>query len=350
MGINRSVLVYLSALFLIISLLGCREKNPKANPTDVQKAVSVEGVVVIPSLIENKINTTGTILANEEVEIRSEVSGRIVSINFQEGAVVKKGDLLVKINDEDLKAQLKKLTAEKSLAMEDVYRKTKLLELAAISQEEMDVAHNQLSVLEAEIELVKSQISKTEIFAPFSGQIGLRYASPGGFASPTMLIARMMDTDPVKIEFAVPEKYLGKIGEGTEISFRTANLDSTFTGQVYAVDPRIDPSTRSMTVRAKCSNNEKLIIPGAFARIEIIIGKLPEALVVPSEAIVPDIRGEKLFIRENGMVKVIYVTIGIRTERKVQISEGIKPGDTVITTGLLQLREKMKVEVRTKAI
>jgi membrane fusion protein (multidrug efflux system) len=350
MGINRSVLVYLSALFLIISLPGCREKNPKANPTDVQRAVSVEGVVVIPSLIENKINTTGTILANEEVEIRSEVSGRIVSVNFQEGAVVKKGDLLVKINDEDLKAQLKKLTAEKSLAREDVYRKTKLLELAAISQEEMDVAHNQLSVLEAEIELVKSQISKTEIFAPFSGQIGLRYASPGGFASPTMLIARMMDTDPVKIEFAVPEKYLGKIGEGTEISFRTANLDSTFTGQVYAVDPRIDPSTRSMTVRAKCSNNEKLIFPGAFARIEIIIGKLPEALVVPSEAIVPDIRGEKLFIRENGMVKVVYVTIGIRTERKVQISEGIKPGDTVITTGLLQLREKMKVEVRTKAI
>ncbi len=314
----------------------------------VQKPVNVNGVVVMPKEIENKIYTTGSILANEEIEIRSEVSGRVVKINFTEGGWVNRGDLLVKINDVDLQAQLKKLLLEVSLSKEDVYRKTKLLELDAISQEEMDIAKNQLGVIQADIELVGSQIAKTEIFAPFSGQIGLRYVSPGGFATPSMLIARLMEVDPVKIEFAVPEKYLGKIKNGTEVFFQTDSYDSTFTGIVYAVDPKIDPSTRSLSIRARCQNKEKLIFPGSFAKVEIVIEKLTDALIIPSEAIIPDIRGEKVYVRENGMVKIVYITTGIRGEREVQVSAGLQPGDTVITTGLLQLRENMKVDVGVK--
>lgn len=345
MGIFRIIFVLLFGLFLSVSLVSCRERKSNAKSVAVQRPVAVEGIISTPEEIENMIHTTGTVLANEEVEIRSEVSGRILRINFEEGAWVNKGDLLVKINDEDLMAQLKKLEIEESLAKDDVFRKTRLLELAAISQEEMDIAKNQLGVIQADIDLVKSQIAKTEIFAPFSGQVGLRYASPGGYASPSMLIARLIAIDPVKIEFAVPEKYLGKIISGTEITFRTDSYDSTFSGIVYAIDPRIETSTRSITIRAKSPNPGRLILPGAFARVEIIIEKLPQALTVPSEALIPDIRGEKVYICRNGMVKIVYVKTGIRTEREVQISEGLQAGDTVITTGLLQLRENMKVEV-----
>lgn len=337
-------------VLLIGVFTSCRDKNHKTNSPATQKPINVSGVVVFPKEIENKIYTTGSILANEEVEIRSEVSARVVNINFTEGGWVNRGDLLVKFNDMDLLAQLKKLLIEESLSKEDVYRKTKLLELAAISQEEMDIARNQLEVIQADIELVRSQIAKTEIFAPFSGQIGLRYISPGGFATPSMLIARLIEVDPVKIEFAVPEKYLGKIKNGSEVFFQTDSYDSTFTGIVYAVDPKIDPSTRSLSIRARCQNKEKLIFPGSYAKVEIVIEKLTNALIIPSEAIIPDIRGEKVYVSENGMVKIVYITTGIRGEREVQVSAGLQPGDTVITTGLLQLRENMKVDVGVKSL
>lgn len=350
MGKFKPVVFSLLMLLLIAVYTSCRDKNYNTNSPATQKPVNVSGIVVMPKEIENKIYTTGSILANEEVEIRSEVSGRVVKINFTEGGFVNKGDLLIKINDVDLQAQLKKLLIEESLSKEDVYRKTKLLELAAISQEEMDIAKNQLGVIQADIELVRSQIAKTEIFAPFGGQIGLRYLSPGGFATPSILIARLMEVDPVKIEFAVPEKYLGKIQNGSTIFFRTDSYDSTFRGIVYAVDPKIDPSTRSLSIRARCQNKEKLIFPGSFAKVEIVIEKLTDALIIPSQAIIPDIRGEKVYVRENGMVKIVYVTTGIRGEREVQVSSGLQPGDTVITTGLLQLRENMKVDVGVKSL
>jgi membrane fusion protein (multidrug efflux system) len=306
----------------------------------------VNVVVVSPKMLENKIFSTGNILANEEVEIRAEVPGRIMSINFQKGSLVRKGDLLVKINDSELQAELKKLILDEKLAQDDVYRKEKLLDLKAVSQEELDISRSQLGVIQAEIELVRAQLDKTGIYAPFSGRIGLRYASPGGYISSSMLIARMQQTNPVKIDFSVPEKYISRIHQNMEIQFTVDGIDSIFTGQVYAIEPRIDPSTRSSSVRARCPNPGDILTPGAFAKVNIILEKIPDAMALPSDAFIPDINGEKVFVCRDGKAASAYVRTGIRTESEVQVIQGINPMDTVILSGLLQVREQMSVKPR----
>lgn len=328
----------------LVIVVGCSSDKQKSTASGGQSAINVKAIEASPTRIDDKINSTGTILANEEVEIRSEVDGRITKINFKEGSAVSKGELLLKINDDDLQAQLKKLKTQESLAQDDFYRKTKLLELDAISQEEFDVSKNQLEVIQADIEVVKAQIAKTEIFAPFNGMIGLRYVSPGGFVSSSTLVTTLQEIDPVKIEFTVPEKYLGKISKSTDIYFNIAGSDSTFTGKVYAIDHRIDPATRTLTVRAKCRNVARVLIPGAFAKVDILLQSIDDALVVPSQAIIPDIRGEKICLAKNGAAHFAYIKTGIRTSRTVQVVSGLNAGDTVLTTGLLQLREGMLVQ------
>ena len=308
--------------------------------------MEVKAVVAVPRELENKINTTGSVLANEEVEIRAEVPGRITSINFKEGTMVRKGDLLVTINDSELQAELKKLQLDQKLAEDDVYRKGKLLEMKAVSQEELDVAKSNLGVIGANIELTKAQLDKTRIYAPFNGRIGLRYVSPGGYISSSNLIARMQEIDPVKVEFTVPEKYLGSIKNGRQIQFTVAGADSSFIGTIYAIEPSIDPATRTFSVRAHCSNRDALLVPGAFAKVTIILENIQNALVLPSDALIPDIRGEKVFVCKNGKARISYVAPGIRTESEVEIVRGLDPYDTVIVSGLLTMREQTPVVPR----
>jgi membrane fusion protein, multidrug efflux system len=345
------IIFFISLVIITGMNSSCNKTRPEASKqTAAPRPVEVNAIVVKPRMIENKIFSTGNIMANEEVEIRAEVPGRIISINFQEGTLVNKGALLVKINDNELQAELKKLLLDEKLALDDVYRKEKLLELKAVSQEELDISRNQLGVIQAQIDLVKARIEKTSIFAPFSGRIGLRYVSPGGYISSSMLIARMQQTDPVKIEFNVPEKYISGINTGMEVQFNVAGSDSVFTGQVYAIEPRIDPSTRSFTVRARCANSSGLLTPGAFSKVTIILEKITDALVLPSDALIPDIKGEKVLLSRNGKVLTTYIRTGIRTEHEVQVTEGLSVMDTVITSGLLQLRDQMSVKPRVSGI
>jgi len=343
---TRLTLIFATILIVFI-LPSCQQKKTGTGQAAVApRPVEVNAVVAVPQLLENKIFSTGNILANEEVEIRAEVPGRVMSINFREGSAVRKGDLLIKINDDELQAELKKLLLDEKLATDDVYRKEKLLELKAVSQEELDISRSQLGVIQAQIELVRARLEKTGIYAPFSGHIGLRYVSPGGYISSSMLIARMQQTDPVKIEFNVPEKYITGIKTGMDVTFTVAGSDSLFTGQIYAIEPRIDPSTRAFTVRARCQNPGGILTPGAFAKVNIILEKIPDALVLPSDAFIPDIRGEKVMVCRNGKAVTAYVTTGVRTENEVQVVSGINPMDTVILTGLLQIKEQMSVKPR----
>jgi membrane fusion protein (multidrug efflux system) len=338
--------IYFLLLLILFSIIGCKNANDNKIQKTGTNSVGVNVIVIQPREIENTIFSNGTVLANEEVEIRSEVTGRIKTINFTEGNQVNKGDLLVKIVDDELQAQLKKLTLQEKLSKEDVQRKTKLRELDAISQEEFDQGQNQFLVIQADILLVKAQIEKTEIKAPYDGLIGLRYVSPGGYLSSDNLITRLLDIDPVKIEFSVPEKYLKQINKSTSITFQIDGNDSIFSGSVYAIEPKINPATRSLTLRAICSNPSNVLLPGIFARVSILLEKISNTVVVPSEALIPDIRGEKVFVCSKGMAKAVYVETGIRTEREVQITNGLNVSDTLITTGLLQLKEGMKVAVR----
>jgi len=338
---------FTAALVVVFFISGCKSKNKEqADKNTSQKAITVGAIVIQPGLLLNKIVSTGSLTANEEVELRSEVPGRIVAINFVEGSSVNKGDLLVKIDDRELQAQLKKLQVEEKQANDDVYRKEKLLEMKAVSQEEFDKSFNTLGIIQAQIDLIKTQISKTEIYAPFSGMIGLRQVSPGGFVSSATLVTRLQQLDPVKIDFAIPEKYREKVRKGTLIRFRVEGIDSSFTGRVYAIDPKIDPGTRNISLRAVCSNPSGSLVPGSFAKVDIVLDRLDAAMVIPSEAIIPQMSGEKVFLCREGKANSCLIKTGIRTEREVQVVDGLKPGDTVIITGLLQLREKMPVKIR----
>ncbi|MCK9204408.1 MAG: efflux RND transporter periplasmic adaptor subunit [Bacteroidales bacterium] len=336
--------VFTASIFLL-SVAGCSGVKKEPDRGGI-KAITAAAVVVKPRSLDNQILTNGNLIANEEVELRSEIPGRIVSINFEEGSRVAKGALLVKIDDRELQAQLKKLQVDEKQARDDLFRKEKLLELKAVSQEEYDKSFNTLGIIQAQIELVRTQISKTEIYAPFSGQIGLRQVSPGGFVSSATMVARLQQTDPIKIDFAIPEKYREKVRNGTLIKFTVEGIDSAFPGHVYAIEPKIDPVTRNVSLRASCPNPGGLLIPGAFAKVDILLESISGALVVPSEAIIPQLNGEKVFLYKNGKSRSQIITTGIRTEREVQVISGLQPGDTIITTAILQLREEMPVKVK----
>jgi membrane fusion protein, multidrug efflux system len=327
-------------------MAGCHGNRNQQPENSGGKSVTVGGMVIQPGTLVNSIMTTGNVIANEEVELRSEVPGRVVAINFDEGSFVNKGSLLLKIDDRELQAQLKKLQVDEKQANDDLYRKEKLLELKAVSQEEYDKAFNTHGITLAQIELVRTQISKTEIYAPFSGFIGLRQVSPGGFVSSATLVARLQQTDPVKIDFAIPEKYRGKVKKGTTVKFTVEGNDSSFTGHIYAIEPKIDPATRNVSLRATCPNPNGLLIPGSFAKVEIVLDNVTDALIVPSEAIIPMMNGEKVYVCRKGKASSQIIRTGIRTEREVQVSDGLNPGDTLITTGLLQLREEADVKIR----
>jgi len=331
-------------------LLGCTGNQPGTTGKPAGAVpVTVTMQVLKPGEVEQKILSTGTLLANEEVELRCEIPGRITTIYFEEGSSVHEGELMVKIDDQELQAQLKKLLVEEQEAHDDVYRKQKLLELKALSQEEFDKTANQLAMVQADIELKRSQLAKTEIFAPFTGQVGLRQVSRGEYISPSTTIAWLQQVDPVKIEFTIPEKYNGMVHKGTPINFTVTGNNQLFTGKIYALEPKIDPSTRNITLRAICPNPLKKLMPGAFARVEIVLQTLSDALMIPSEAIIPTINGEKVFICKDGKARSVMIHTGIRTEREVQVLDGLAPGDSLITSGLLQLREEMPVIPKTQA-
>jgi membrane fusion protein (multidrug efflux system) len=174
----------------------------------------------------------------------------------------------------------------------------------------------------------------------------LRQVSPGGYISSSTFVARLIQDDPVKIEFSLPERYISQLKKGTPVTFRVTGADSTFNGEVYAVEPVIDPVTRSVTIRAISPNHGYRLVPGAFARVEIVLDRIPDALVVPSEAIIPQLSGKKVLVCRNGVAESRAITTGTRTDREVQVTSGLSPGDTLLTSGLLLLRDGMNVKVR----
>ena len=197
----------------------------------------------------------------------------------------------------------------------------------------------------AQVELIKAQIDKTEITAPFNGRVGLRYVSVGSYITPATDIASLQNIDPIKIDFSVPEKYAASISTGDQINFKIVGSEKTYTGKVYAVEPRINSLTRTLNIRAVCSNSDGRLLPGAFANVELVLKDIKDALMVPTEALIPILKGQKLDIYKNGRVIQKEVATGIRTDSTVQITEGLAPYDTVITSGILQLRPGSPVSI-----
>lgn len=325
---------------------GCsKNSSHPAGRSGAAAGAPVEAVVVQPQLLENRIYSTGTLLANEEVQLRSEISGRVTGIFFAEGSRVKKGELLLKINDQELQAQLKRKQYEEALAADEEHRQHALLDINGISRETYDRSYNNLKMIEADRELIETQIAKCKIVAPFDGVIGLRYVSEGGYVTPSVLISTMQDTDPMKVEFSVSEKNARRLKNGTEISVRIGESPETSKGVVYAVESMIDPGTRTIKARATIPNPDGTLIPGSFGKVEVTLERVPDAIVIPSGALIPQINDEIVYVCRNGKAQSVSVTSGIRTENGTQITAGLAPGDTLIVSGLLQLTDGKNVQI-----
>ena len=309
--------------------------------TSVRKQVlNINAEVLKFQSLTDKVISTGSIIPDEEVDLSFESSGKVVNIYFTEGTHVKAGDLLAKINDKPLQAQLRKLEAQIPLAKDRVYRQRTLLEKDAVSQEAYEQVTTEYEKLMADIDLVKANILQTELRAPFDGIIGLRSVSEGAYVSPTTVITKLTKISPLKIEFSIPERYANDVSNGTMIVFMR-----NYNAKVYAVESKMDMTTRTLKVRATYPNTNEAIFPGRYTSVEITKREIKDALAIPSEALIPEMGKNVVYLYKNGVAEPAEVTIGLRTESRVQVLDGVQPGDTLITTGVMQLRTGMKVTI-----
>ncbi len=306
------------------------------------KALSVLTEVVKLDESAKAIYASGTLVPNEEVEIRSEVAGRLVRLNIREGLSIPKGTIIAKIKADDIAAQLKKLAMEEQLAKQLEARQKKLLEINAISKEEYEIAANKVGTLSADKELLQVALERTELKAPFSGKIGLKNISEGAYISPTTVIATLVQINPIKLDFTVPERYLNEVKLGQEVLFEVDGSANTFNARIVALDPQIDPNLRTLKVRAQANNSNGRLYPGMFVKVNLKLNSTP-AIMIPSETIIPILGGKKVYVKQGGRVKEVLIETGLRNEKFVQVLTGLNVGDSLITTSLMNLKNDQPV-------
>jgi len=342
--------IALVVLGIVLVGLALPKLNGSADETDTEEDEAPMGVdvtVIRPGTVTNRLRATGTLRADESVDLISEASGRLVEIRFDEGERVEAGDLLAKINDAELQAEKKRLAHELELAERQAQRQRQLLDEEAISQEQYDQTANEVEVLRAQLERVEAQIEKTEVRAPFSGTVGLRRVSKGSYLTAQTVITTLQRVDPIKVDFSVPEKHAGRVRAGQPISFRVRGSDRSGDGTVYATETAVDTDTRTLRVRARASNASGRLRPGMFADVTLMLGQTDDALVVPTVSIVPTIDGQRVFVVERGQAQPRNVTLGVRSDSTVQVTEGLSVRDTVITSGIQELRAGLSVRIES---
>ena len=354
---QQKIILYLSIpLFFILAIFGYNTifKKDKmgeglSSSTSAQAAPATRGLpisahIVELQTVEDGAVRIGTLLPNESVEIANELLGRVVSINFMEGQPVKKGDILVQLNDDELQVQLVKAEYQHTLLQERLERQRILLERDAVSREGYDMVLTEFNVLIQDMEQLKVRIEKMKVRAPFDGVIGFRAISLGAFLQPGSKIARLVDIDYIKIEASMPEKTSQNYRVGEEVIFRVDGIDRDLKAVIYAIDPQIDEATRTITIRARYNNKDGVLIPGMFARVTSNVSG-NNSLFVPSESVTTDATGRSVWVSRNNRATLVPITIGIRNEGMIEVLSGLNRGDTVITTGLMQLREGMSVSI-----
>lgn len=334
---------FLVLRFIVLPLLVAgagAQTGPKAGP------LMAEVHIVKSAPFDQTLSTVGTLRANESVMLVPELSRRLVKIHVMEGSEVAAGDLLFKLDDSDLLAELGEIDARLKLAESVKKRVTNLLPRKAISQQEYDSSTAAFDILMAGRNIKAVEVSKTEIRAPFNGRVGVRQVSEGAFVTPTTPLITLQDVSRIKVDFPLPERYSGEVKSGQKFTFTVAGNGEVFEGSVTVIEPAIDAATRSLLVRGLCSA-PKGLLPGGFAEVTLTLDGLANGFMVPSQAIVPSPRGQGVYQIVEGKAKLQPVEIGIRTEDQVQILRGLKEGDVVATTNLLRLRPGLEVTAAT---
>lgn len=298
---------------------------------------------ITPEPFTESLSATGSLLADEGVELQAEINGKIAAIRFREGSRVKRGELLVKLNDADLRAQRALAQHNLELAQLREQRVGQLVKEGIVTASDYDTARFEVAARLDQISIIEAQIEKTEVRAPFDGVVGLRYVSEGSYVNATTRVATLQQIDRLKVNFSVPEKYAGRIRIGSPIRFAINGSDRRFAGAIYAFDPRIDAGTRTVVIRAVCDNPEGVLLPGAFANVELELATVSDAILVPAEAVIPGVSEKNVFVMVDGKAERRAVEIGTRTANQVQILSGLKAGDRLIVSGLQQMRAGLAV-------
>ena len=337
--------VSLIIVLTVLTFIGCNSnKSDSKDPKSKQKFQSkVEAFVASPSSLANKISVSGSLLAYEEVSLMNEIAGRVVLINLPEGKFVSKGSLLVKLFDDDLQANLKKLQNQLAIQEKTYNRQAELLKVNGISQYDYDQTFLQVNSIKADIEIQKSIIRKSEILAPFDGVIGLRNISVGAQVTPATLLATIRMQDKLKLDFSIPEKYCSEMKPGLKVVFTVHGKDKEYDATVIATEGGIDANTRNLKVRAIVNNKSDELVPGGFANVQLTFRENADAIMIPTQAIIPQERNKSVILCKNGKAHFVKVQTGIRKASTIEITEGINFGDTIVTTGILFIKEDAKL-------
>ena len=319
--------------------------GPGAGQGGGGQPIPVNVIQLKKETLNNQLQVSGTILPNESVDLKPEISGLVTRINFKEGQYVTKGTPLVYLNDDELQAQFQRLQYTQKLFQTQENRQKQLLAREAISQEEYDIVLNQYNTALSDIKLVEAQLQKTVIRAPFNGILGLRQVSEGSVINSSNVIVSIVNIDPIKIEFSIPERYSSQVSVGSPIFFSSESSSEEVQGKVYAFEPQIDPATRTLKLRAESPNKSGKYLPGMFVKIRFVLEVKEDALMVPAEAVIPELSGYKVFVvGADGKAEQRIIEIGTRTDTHGQILSGVNEGDQVLTTGVMQVRQGMPIQ------
>jgi membrane fusion protein (multidrug efflux system) len=349
--ILQNSIIFLQIACWLILASACKDKTKTADGAPGGgkpggPAYVYDAIVAQSTSVNRFVEAPGTILAGEATDIQPEISGRVIAINFKEGATVPSGSLLVKLFDADLQAQLRKLQVQLSIAEATEKRQKELLAINGTSQQDVDNAVLNVSNIKADIELLKVQISRTEIKAPFTGRVGLRNISLGAYVTPSTVITNIAEVNALKVEFAVPEKYASEIQPGKLVSLRLATGGKEYTAKVLAAQNLINTETRNLMVRAMVLNADREITPGAFVQVRLNVGNNAGAIMVPTQSVIPTTRNKRLILVRQGVAVFQNVNTGYRDSARVEVYGGIAAGDTVVVSGLLAIKEGMPVKVK----
>lgn len=330
----------------ILSVAACKSKPKEGAKGRNSGPVTVDVMIASPQPVANIIEANGTVVASEFTELHPEISGRITYLNLPEGAPVSKGTVLARINAADLSAQLEKSKVQLDLAEKTAERYKQLMEINGINQSDYDAAVNQVNSLKADMVYTQTLIDKTIIRAPFSGVLGLRQVSPGAYVTPATVLATIQQVNQVKIDFTLPEAYSSIIKKGLVVDVETdAGKGQRQRAVVVATEPGVNTNTRNLTVRAILQGAKSN--PGGFVKVFIDEGKARSAVKVPANAIIPDDKNNQLVVIKGGKANFVNVKTGLREADMVEITGGINTGDSVVISGVLFVRPKSVVKVRS---
>jgi len=331
------------AFLLLLSACGKKTEAPKAAANG---PVPVDVVVTKTESFSFPLVANGSVLPNEFVQLVPEVSGRIIELNINEGSTVSKGSLLVKLNDEDLQAQLKKYKSQLEIAEKTVSRLSKLMDVNGINQQDYDQAVAQANGLKADYDFVLAQIKKTEIRAPFTGVLGLRLVSPGAFVTPQQTLATLQEVSKLKIDFTLPEYQANQVKVGQIVKLTSNASKDTTVARVEAIEPRADEATRNIKFRASVQSGSSSLTAGQFVQVNISSKTDNQAILVPTQVVIPESRNKKVALIKNGKVKFQVIETGYRANDRIQVISGLAPGDTIASSGLLFLKPDAPVVIK----